>query len=365
MGEVPMEGDATIKGFASGCEEGCELQQLYFSGSSSSVSDVHGSMTIAGVSADGDDPGDWRLTDETAWRPARPYGTTSGEAPVQLSASAGGLTLEIPEGDSTVVRLTSSDLPGAPPMVATTSTQLESSGGDDVDGASLIGTRTPMRVAGRAGALPLVGNNGGLSDLGAALREYGDLSTDVSITQLLVAPGTPASVMQDVRKAGVDLSSVRTEADVLARAPVRRVHAGLEGVPARRPADPGAGVPGCARAGRRPAALAVLRGRGPARGRRTPSRPRRAILTEYVALLGMAVVGGALAALASLLLVLPSLDIGTVGTFDPAVDYDLRWLVIGGVLGVVLLVVLAIAFWISRRTVQLGTPSTLRQADGR
>ena len=129
MGEVPMKGDATIKGFASGCEEGCELQQLYFSGSSSSVSDVHGSLTIASIAADGDDPGDWRLTDDTAWRPARPYGTTSGEAPVQLSASASGLTLEIPEGDSTVVRLTSSDLPGAPPMVATTSTQLESSGG--------------------------------------------------------------------------------------------------------------------------------------------------------------------------------------------------------------------------------------------
>ena len=38
---------------------------------------------------------------------------------------------------------------------------------------------------------------------------------------------------------------------------------------------------------------------------------------------------------------------------------------IAGVLGVVLLVVLAIALWISRRTVKLGTPSTLRQADGR
>ena len=60
---------------------------------------------------------------------------------------------------------------------------------------------------------------------------------------------------------------------------------------------------------------------------------RRAIVTEYVALLGMAVVGGALAAIASLLLVLPSLDIGAIGEFDPAVDFSLRWLVMGGVLG--------------------------------
>ena len=92
---------------------------------------------------------------------------------------------------------------------------------------------------------------------------------------------------------------------------------------------------------------------------------RRAIITEYVALLGMAVVGGALAAVASLLLVLPSLDIGAIGEFDPAVDFSLRWGVIAGVVGVVMLVVLGIALWISRRTVKQGTPAHLRQADAR
>ena len=79
----------------------------------------------------------------------------------------------------------------------------------------------------------------------------------------------------------------------------------------------------------------------------------------------MAVVGGALAAIASLLLVLPSLDIGAIGDFDPAVDFSLRWAVIAGVVGVVMLVVLGIALWISGRTVKQGTPATLRQADAR
>ncbi len=364
MGEVPMKGDATLEGFASDCEQGCELQQFYLSGSSSSVSDVHGTVTIASVAADGDDSGDWRLGDSDAWRPARPFGP-SGAAPVSLSGGSDGLTLDIPEGESTIVRFTTSDVPGSPPMVATTGTQLEDAGPDGVDGASLIGTRTPMQVEGRAGALPVVGNNGGLSDLGAALREYGDLSTDVILTELLVAADTPAPVMTELRKAGVDLSDVRTEADELHELRSDAFSLGwkvflLVGLMTLALAFLGVLALAIVQLRWRAYEVAALRVVGVRR-----RELRRAILTEYVALLGMAVVGGALAALASLLLVLPSLDIGEVGTFDPAVDYDLRWLVIAGVLGVVLLAVLAIAFWISRRTVKLGTPSTLRQADAR
>ena len=48
-----------------------------------------------------------------------------------------------------------------------------------------------MRLTGQAKALPLVGSNGGLSDLTAALREYGDQSSEVVTTELLVAAGTP------------------------------------------------------------------------------------------------------------------------------------------------------------------------------
>ncbi len=364
MGEVPMEGDVTIKGFASGCEQGCELQQLYLSGSSSSVSDAHGSLRIASIAGDGDDPGDWRLTEDGAWRAARPFGT-SDAPPVDLTPGRDGLALDIAKGDSTIVRITSADLPESPNVVVTSTTPLEETGTDDVEGASLIGTRTPMRVRGTAGTLPVVGNNGGLSDLGAALREYGDLSTDVTITELMVAGDTPASVLQDLRKSGVDLSTVRTEGDELAQLRSDAFSLGwrvflLVGVLTLALAFLGVLALAVVQLRWRSYEVAALRVVGVRR-----RDLRRAILTEYVALLGMAVVGGALAAVASLLLVLPSLDIGVVGTFDPAVDYGLRWLVLAGVLGVVLLVVLAIAWWISRRTVKLGTPSTLRQADAR
>ncbi|MEO6512642.1 MAG: FtsX-like permease family protein, partial [Nocardioides sp.] len=238
-------------------------------------------------------------------------------------------------------------------------------GVDDVQGASLIGTRTPMRVTGTTGALPVVGNNGGISDLGAALREYGDLSTDVSITELMVAADTPTSVLTQLRTSGVDLSTVRTEAEELHQLRSDAFSLGwkvflLVGGLTLALAFLGVLALAIVQLRWRSYEVAALRVVGVRR-----RDLRRAILTEYVALLGMAVVGGALAAVASLLLVLPSLDIGVVGTFDPAVDYDLRWVVLAGVLGVVLLVVLAIAWWISRRTVRLGTPSSLRQADAR
>ena len=71
--------------------------------------------------------------------------------------------------------------------------------------------------------------------------------------------------------------------------------------------------------------------------------------------------GGALAAIASLLLVLPSMDIGEIGDFDPAVDYSLRWLTLAGVVASVLVVVLAIAG--SRAHHRPGTPDT--EADAR
>ncbi len=362
LGEVPLEGDATVEGFVSDCEAGCEVQQLFVSGSSSSVTDAHGSLTISTIAADGAEAGEWRVGVADAWRPARPF-PTSGTAPFSLTSSGGGLTLDVPGGDATVLRMTTTDLPAAPPMVATESTPLEPVGAGDVNGASLLGTRTPMQLAGTTGALPVVGDNGGLSDLGAALREYGDLSSNVSATELLVAADTPDSVLGELREAGVDLSTVRTEAGVLDDLRSDAFTLGwkvflLVGVLTLLLAFLGVLALAVVQLRWRAYEVAALRVVG------VPRRDLgRAIVVEYVALLGMAAVGGALAAVVSLVLVLPSLDIGTVETFDPAVDYGLRWPAIAGVVAVVLLVVLAIAWWIARRTVRRGTPATLRQAD--
>jgi len=367
LGDLPTKkGEVTIDGFVSECQEGCSLQQLFFAGSSPSVTDAAGRITIASIVADGDHPGDWRLDDATAWRAARPFGE-SGSSPVNVEAVAGGLELSL-NGDPAVVRLTTTDLPAAPPVVATETTVLdavETEGPEAVDGASVLGARTPMELAGRAKALPLVGSNGGLSDLTAALREYGDQATGVPVSELLVAADTPASVLQAVRELGVPLDDVRTEGEELDLLRSDAFSLGwrvflLVGVLTLVLAFLGVLALAVVQLRWRSYEVAALRVVGVRR-----RDLRRAIVAEYVALLGMAVVGGALAAIASLLLVLPSLDIGAIGDFDPAVDFSLRWLVVAVVVAVVMFFVLAIALWISRRTVKQGTPSTLRQADAR
>ena len=363
VGSLPMRGDVRITGTLSECDQGCELQQLYVSGSSSSVSDAFGELTIASLGADGD-AGVWRLTDEDAWRPARPFGT-SGTSPVALTPGPDGLRLSISEGEATVVRITTNDIPAAPPLVATESTALED--GPLVEGASLIGTRTPMELAGRTLALPTVGQEGGLSDLEPALREYGDLVGTIPQSYLLVAVGTPPSVIEDVRDLGISLPEEDriTMADELSLLRDDAFSLGwrvflLVGALTLLLAFLGVLALAVVQLRWRAYEVAALRVVGVRR-----RDLRRAIVTEYVALLGMAVVGGALAATTSLLLVLPSLDIGEPGAYDPAVDYALRWPVLAGVVVMVLVVVLAIAWWIARRTVVLGTPATLRQADAR
>ena len=366
LGDLPRKGSVTIDGFVSECADGCALQQLFFAGSSSSVTDAAGRITIAGIAADGAEAGDWRLGDSSAWRPARPFGE-SGFTPVNIDSVPDGLELRL-TGEPAIVRLTTSDLPSAPPLVATDTTDLDAVEGEEtgaVNGASVLGARTPMLLTGEAKALPLVGSNGGLSDLGAALREYGDQASEVTITELLVADGTPASVLAEVRDLGVSLTDRRSEGEELDLLRSDAFSLGwrvflLAGVLTLVLAFLGVLALAIVQLRWRSYEVAALRVVGVRR-----RDLRRAIVTEYVALLGMAVVGGGLAAVASLLLVLPSLDIGTIGEFDPAVDFGLRWLVMGAVLGIVLVVVLAIALWISRRTVKLGTPATLRQADAR
>jgi hypothetical protein len=193
-----MKGTAELDGFVSECQSGCDLEQLFFAGSSSSVTDATGALTIADVTSDGD-AGDWRLDDPTAWRAARPFGP-DGLPPLQVEGGAGGLVVTIDQNESSVLRLTTTDQPETPPLVVTSGTSLDDLGDGTVNGASVIGTRTPMVVSATTGALPIVGNNGGLTDLRAALREYGDQATNIPLTELLVARGTPASVLMRVTK---------------------------------------------------------------------------------------------------------------------------------------------------------------------
>lgn len=364
LGELPRAGAGEVVGFVGGCEQACTLQQLFISGSSVSVTDVSGSLTITGILANGDQPGDWRLTEPDAWRGAYPL-PIEGGALVTPTSDATGLTLDIPRGQSTIVRLTTSDLSGVPSLVTTEATELLGPSGDEVSGASLLGVRTPMRIASQTVTLPFVGDEGGLSDLGPALREYGDQATSVNPTVLLAAPDTPAAMLKQVRAEGVDLTTARVAADEL-----RTLRSDAFTLGWRVFLLVGGLTLLLAFAGVLALAIVQLRWRAyevaalRVVGVRRPSL-RRAIAFEYLALLGIAVTGGALAAGLALTLVLPSLDIGAIGTYAPAVDYSLRWWLILGVVIAVLMVVSLIALLIARRTVKLGTPASLRQMDVR
>ena len=105
-----------------------------------------GVLTIAAIAADGEDPGDWRLDDPSAWRPALPFGD-SGVAPVSIMAGDPGLKLQI-SGEPVVVRLTTSDVSETPPVVATDTTDLDPA---DVPGDTLsptINGRRPCSASG-------------------------------------------------------------------------------------------------------------------------------------------------------------------------------------------------------------------------
>ena len=117
LGDVPLSGTAHLRAGTPGCEEACTVEQIYLSGSSDSVTDAQGSLRIQAIAADGADPGDWRLDDASAWRPARPYGTK--DHPPTLEADAGGLLVTTPKNDTSIIRLTTADVPESPPLVLT------------------------------------------------------------------------------------------------------------------------------------------------------------------------------------------------------------------------------------------------------
>ncbi len=89
----------------------------------------------------------------------------------------------------------------------------------------------------------------------------------------------------------------------------------------------------------------------------------RASVLEYVVMLGLAVLLGVAAAYVALLLVLPSLSLGTAAEHEPAPLYAAHGMVLAGVGLALFVVATLIALLVSRRITRLGRPSTLRWAE--
>jgi hypothetical protein len=372
--EVPLEG----------CEKTCVLEQVYVTGSNVSVSDVQGRLTILSVEVD-HRLANWHLQAD-AWRPARPFPVSLVDPPVVISQAQRGLQLrlylgQLPPGRgpqnaqvSGFARITPATTPDTVPALVTTGTRTESadqSGSgialtyprSTVAGVSLNGQQVPMRVVDRVRALPLVGTEGSLSDLETALVEF-DLPFGALVTtQLLVADGTPPSVVAAVRDRGVALTDPRSLDGTLDALRHDAFSLGLRlflivGAATLLIAVFGVFASAVLQSRWRSYEVASLRVVGVSQRALV-----RASVLEYVVLLGVAVLLGVLSAYLSLLLVLPSISLGTAGVHDPAPVYATPWAIVVGVAAALFVLATLIAVLVSRRTTRLGRPSTLRWAE--
>jgi hypothetical protein len=373
--EVPLEG----------CDRPCVLEQLYVTGSNVSVSDVQGKLTILSVEVD-HRLADWHL-DPGSWRPARPFPVSLVDPPVVIGAGAQrGLELTLYLGAlpqeqgpqnaqvSGFARITPVSTPDTVPALVTTGTRTETADqtGSDialtyprstVAGVSLNGQQVPMRIVDRVRSLPLIGTEGSLSDLETALVEFDPPPGALVTTELLVAKGTPASVLAAVRDRGVTLTDPHTLASTLADLRGDAFSLGLRlfllvGAATLLIAVFGVFASAVLQSRWRSYEVAALRVVGVSRRVLV-----RASVLEYVVLLGVAVLLGVLSAYLSLLLVLPSISLGTAGVHEPAPVYATPWGIVAGVAGALFVLATLIALLVSRRTTRRGRPSTLRWAE--
>ena len=367
------------------CSRPCQVEEIYVTGSSSSVSDAQGTMRIAGVAVDGRAV-DWHLDEPSAWRPARPFPVSLIDPPVVLEPGARGLRLRLylgslPTGEgpqnaqvSGFARITPAGTPDTVPALVARTTRTESAArsgsgialsypGSTVAGVALNGQQVPMRIVARVDALPLVGDEGSLSDLETSLVEFDPPVGAVLTTQLLVAEGTPASLLDAVRAKGVQLTDPRSLAGTLRDLHGDAFSLGLRlflivGVATLLVAILGVLASAVLQSRWRSYEDAALRVVG------VPVRVLvRASVLEYVVLLGVAVLLGVLSAYLSLLVVLPTISLGTAGAHDPAPDYATPWLPVAVVAAVLFGLASLIAVLVSRRTTRMGRPSRLRWAD--
>jgi putative ABC transport system permease protein len=370
-----------------GCQRRCYLEQLYVTGGNVSVSDVQGRLTISSVTVD-DSAVDWGLDDPSSWRPARPFPVSLVDPPLVIGEGAqGGLELrlylgQLPAGTgpqnaqvSGFARITPATTPDTAPALVTTRTRTQTAArsgsgialtypAPTVAGVSLNGQQVPMRVVDRVSTLPIVGTEGSLSDLETALVEFDPPSgSAVVTTQLLVAEGTPASVIAAVRANGVVLTDEQTLAGTLGDLRGDAFSLGLRlflivGAATLLIAVFGVFASAVLQSRWRSYEVASLRVVGVSQRALV-----RGSVLEYVVLLGVAVLLGVLSAYLSLLLVLPSLSLGTAAEHDPAPVYATPWLIVVGVAAVLFVLATLIAVLVSRRTTRLGRPSTLRWAE--
>jgi putative ABC transport system permease protein len=347
------------------CSRGCAVEQFFLTGSSASVSDVEGTLRLSSVAVDGRTV-DWGLDDPSGWRPARPFPETLADAPVAVTASPAGLRMDVTLGRSEVAgfaRVTPTLTPDVVPALVAASTATESASGSAVVGTSLNGQQVPMRVVDRVAALPVVGDEGSLSDLETALVEFEPPAGAVVTTELWTAPGTPASVLAAIRAAGVPLTEPTSLDATLHDLRTDAFSLGLRlflivGVATLLLAVLGVFTSAVLQSRWRAYEVASLRVVG------VSSRALvRGSVLEYVVLLGVAVLLGLLSAYLALKLALPSMSLGTAAEHDPGPVYDVHWAIVAGVGGVLFLLAVLIAVVVSRRVTRLGTPSTLRWAE--
>ena len=374
----------TVTGRVEHCERACRLEQVFLAGSSFSVSDAQGRLTIASVAVDGQ-TADWGLGDGH-WRPARPFPVSLVDPPVVATGSDAGLLLKVylgrlPAGEgpqnaqvSGFARVTPGTTPDVKPVLVadgtrtTTARQPGSAIALDYDtstvvGAGVNGQDAPVHLVGRVRALPVLGTEGELADLATSLVEFQPPAGALVTTRLWVAEGTPASVLAAVRAKGVALSDETDRATVLQDLRTDAFSLSLRlfllvGVATLLLAIFGVLASAVLQSRWRSYEVASLRVVGVSR--RSLSR---ASALEYVVLLGVAVVLGVAAAYLSLKLVLPAISLGTAGDQDPVPVYATHWPLVLGVGGGLFLLSVLIAVAVSRRITRLGRPSTLRWAE--
>ncbi|WP_306213920.1 FtsX-like permease family protein [Actinoplanes sp. RD1] len=155
------------------------------------------------------------LGDARRWR-----GDFTG-TPTALSAAPGALTVTLtvaaaddqPKGGR--VSVVDSTLP-VPVLLAGTPPREWLF--EDPSVSSLADSVVPVRVAGRASALPVVGGSGVLTDLGTA-RRIGASAASRGISQVWLSPGAPAGLVPALQRAGLTVTgdtSVTAEAGQLA-----------------------------------------------------------------------------------------------------------------------------------------------------